>query len=133
MDMEKTSASELERGAQGDTNTTTGPPQPKKSERRNAILIGVILGLSYFVIRGPLSTYHNSSLDQIGILSKGHGHGHHHQDQDGCPYQPDPLHPRLTWNVTDEEKAASVDHFSQAVVSRPSLLRNSMNGHEMEE
>lgn len=122
MEMEKMTASELERGDQGDT---AAPPN-RKSGRWSAKIIGVILGFSYLAIRGPLFT---SQLPcaydgESGSVSESHGHPHpHHQNGEGCPYQPDPLHPRLTWNVTDEEKATSVDHFSQAVVSPPTASR----------
>ena len=34
-----------------------------------------------------------------------------------CPVQPKPLHPKLVWNLTDEERAASLVKFQQAVVS----------------
>lgn len=36
----------------------------------------------------------------------------------GCPDQPDPLVPPVLWELTDEEKAHSVDLFAQSVVSQ---------------
>jgi hypothetical protein len=37
-----------------------------------------------------------------------------------CPYQPEPLHPKIAWDMTKDEKARSADIFSQAVVCHPS-------------
>lgn len=112
--MEKISASEME----GGVHEETSPAQTKLRNQRTrwgARAIGVVLGLSYLALWGPLKPDHLRS-----SVSK-HRHGHGHDGGEGCPYQPDPLPPKLRWNVTDEEKAASVDHFSQAVVCPPSL------------
>jgi hypothetical protein len=33
-----------------------------------------------------------------------------------CPYQPEPLYPKISWDMTHDEKTRSADIFSQAVV-----------------
>jgi hypothetical protein len=34
-----------------------------------------------------------------------------------CPYQPEPLHPKIKWQMNEDEKSRSADLLSQAVVS----------------
>jgi len=38
-----------------------------------------------------------------------------------CPYQPEPLHPKIKWEMSEDEKAHSIDLYAQAVVSHPFL------------
>ena len=127
--MEK-NVSEAERGHQPMVENQV--PKTTNQRRRWGTTIGVVLGLSYLAFRGPLSDYHPLSPD--ADIRKhhghhhGHGHGHGHPNGRGCPIQPDPLHPKLTWNVTDEEKGVSVNHFSEAVVSPPSPSTRTRKG-----
>lgn len=34
-----------------------------------------------------------------------------------CPLQPKPIYPNMTWEMTEEERTRSIDHYAQAVVS----------------
>lgn len=40
-----------------------------------------------------------------------------------CPYQPEPLHPKIAWEMDDKEKIRSADLLSQAVVCAPCRVR----------
>ena len=40
-----------------------------------------------------------------------------------CPYQPEPLHPKIAWEMDDKEKTRSADLLSQAVVCPPCRVR----------
>lgn len=108
--MEKSSGADTERGTQEDTEVA--PTTTVKGRKDWIKVLGLVLGLCYLTYRFPIVLNRSR-------LEKWSGY-HHHRDQVGCPYQPDPLHPLLRWNVSDEEKSISVDHFSQAVVSQVS-------------
>lgn len=73
--------------------------------------VALALGLSYLAFRGiPYTLDRRPGLKgiQSGIIG-----------DNGCPVQPEPLHPRLTWDMSDEDQVRTTDHFSQAVVSLP--------------
>jgi len=38
------------------------------------------------------------------------------KDHVECPAQPKPIHPKMVWNMTDEEKKASIEKYAQSVV-----------------
>jgi hypothetical protein len=36
-----------------------------------------------------------------------------------CPFQPEPLYPKIKWDMSEDEKTHSIDLYAQAVVSHP--------------
>lgn len=38
-----------------------------------------------------------------------------------CPQQPKPIYPNMTWEMTEEERNRSIEHYAQAVVSSAPL------------
>jgi hypothetical protein len=93
-----------------------------------ALLAVVVLLATATRFQAPIASWVSSSnpTNIVSTLSSWSSGGDSGEDwlekQVKCPVQPKPLHPKLVWNLSKEERAASLVKFQQAVVSYATTL-----------
>lgn len=100
-------------------------PVPYRSSWKPRILLGILFLLATAINFGP-------SLSSVSERTKcrwGSSSCRFHddlatrfnmeqlKDWAKCPQQPKPIYPNMTWEMTKEERARSIEHYVQAVVS----------------
>lgn len=100
-------------------------PVPYRSSWKPRILLGILFLLATAINFGP-------SLSSVSERAKCRWGSSSYIFQDDlttrldmeqlkdwakCPKQPKPIYPNMTWEMTEEERARSVEHYAQAVAS----------------
>ena len=98
--------------------------------RRGRIALAVFLAFATLISLQdilPTSDFVQSTADSLSStfgLKDGRGDADHSswdeayfRDHVRCPAQPQPIFPKMAWNMTDEEKRSSIDKYAQSVVS----------------
>lgn len=100
-------------------------PVPYRSSWKPRILLGILFLLATAINFGPsLSSVSERAKCRWGSSSRRFHDDlttrfdiEHLKDWAKCPQQPKPIYPNMTWEMTKEERARSIEHYVQAVVS----------------
>lgn len=99
-------------------------PVPCRSSWKPRILLGILFLLATAINFGPSL----SSVSERAKCHWGSSSCRFHDDLTTrfdmeqlkdwakCPQQPKPIYPNMTWEMTEEERARSIEHYAQAVV-----------------
>ena len=96
------------------------PSKATKASRRPTIFLGIILILAGVANFGPsLNLFNRDPIelvkyDDIPELIYDQAWLDEHVK---CPAQPEPLFPKMMWDMTEDEQTASIQKYSESVVS----------------
>ncbi len=104
---------------------------PPRSQLPNIFLGGLLIFATFFSFQSsfPGANHVRCLGSKLGLgldASNDHDVGivyddAWYEDHVECPAQPRPIFPKMTWNITNEEKKASVEKYIQAVVCPPRM------------
>ena len=96
------------------------PATARRSSRHPKIFLGVIIILATLLNFGPTLDKVKSSCSSIlpsGRLDKSVIYEDKWlEDHSRCPVQPKALHPKMVWDMTEDDRKISIQRYSQAVV-----------------